>query len=234
MFETALIVAGGQGRRLRPLTSAIPKPLLPVGEKPIVQIILEHLASYGISEVFISVNYKKELIKNYLRDGSRFGVRITYIEEDSATGTAGSLSLLPESVTTPILVSNADIMCDLDLEKLYRVSTEFDMVLTAVEKRIPVPFGVIVSDDTGRLVDWTEKPEISITVNAGIYCIGDRAINLTRSSFDRGTKLDMPDLWRALIGGSLNVGVFLHEGKWSDLGRMEDYMALSNMEENEE
>jgi len=234
VFKTALIVAGGKGTRLRPLTRAIPKPLLPVGEKPIIQFILEHFSSYGINDVFISVNYKKELIKNYLRDGSRFGVRIKYIEEERATGTAGSLSLLPENVSGPILVSNADIICDLDLEKLYKFSTRFDMVLTVVDKRIPVPFGVIVSDEVGRLVDWTEKPKISIMINAGIYCVGERALSLARTCFGWGEKADMPDLWKVLTEKALSVGAFLHEGKWSDLGRMEDYIALTNSEENEE
>ena len=96
MFKYGFIMAGGQGKRLRPLTSAIPKPLLPVGDKPIIQLIIEHMKEYGIVDIFVSVNYKKEIVKSFLRDGSRYGVNITYIEEIERTGTAGSLSLLPD------------------------------------------------------------------------------------------------------------------------------------------
>ncbi|HPH11959.1 MAG TPA: sugar phosphate nucleotidyltransferase, partial [Thermotogota bacterium] len=105
MFTTGFIVAGGEGKRLRPLTNSIPKPLLPIGEKPIMQTIIERMREYGIKTVFISVNYKKEMIKNYFRDGSRFGVSIRYIEEENKTGTIGSLGMLPSSDNTPILLS---------------------------------------------------------------------------------------------------------------------------------
>jgi len=228
VFNNALVIAGGEGRRLRPLTSAIPKPLLPVGDKPIVQLILEHLASYGITDIYMSVNYKKELIKSFLRDGSRFGVEITYLEEDSATGTAGSLSLLPKTISAPVLVTNADIVCDVDLETLFRESKRYDMVLTAVRKSLPVPYGVLDLNEDGTLSSWQEKPQLSVTINAGIYAVGSAVLKEVRYGFGKGSRVDMPDLWSSLLQGSLKVGVLLHEGKWTDVGRMEDYMSLTN------
>ncbi|HOA18221.1 MAG TPA: sugar phosphate nucleotidyltransferase, partial [Fervidobacterium sp.] len=132
MFEDALILAGGLGTRLRPLTYAVPKPLLPVGEKPIIERIIENLKSQGVKNFFISINYKGEMIKNYLKSGRSLGVDIYYVEEETFTGTAGSLLHLPNAIGKDILIHNGDVLSNIDLSKLYSVLEEgnFDLVIT--------------------------------------------------------------------------------------------------------
>jgi len=151
MFKYGFIMAGGQGKRLRPLTAAIPKPLLPVGDKPIIQLIIEHMKDFGIVDIFVSVNYKKEIVKSFLRDGSRYGVNITYIEELERTGTAGSLALLPDGFDDKIIVSNGDLICDVDYSVMNDLLRQYDLVLTGIERKVPVDFGVLKMNGSPEL-----------------------------------------------------------------------------------
>jgi len=230
MFKYGFIMAGGQGKRLRPLTAAIPKPLLPVGDKPIIQLIIEHMKDFGIVDIFVSVNYKKEIVKSFLRDGSRYGVNITYIEELERTGTAGSLALLPDDFDDKIIVSNGDLICDVDYSVINDLLREYDLVLTGIEREVPVDFGVLKTNGSPELVDWEEKPKLKYIINGGIYGISQKVITYIRENIPKHQCIDMPTLWRMMKENGMKLAVHIHRGKWHDVGRMEDYMALTGEE----
>jgi len=227
MFKYGFIMAGGQGKRLKPLTSAIPKPLLPVGDKPIIQFIIEHMKDHGINDIFISVNYKKEIVKSFLRDGSRYGVNLTYIEEIQQTGTAGSLALLPEDFDDKILVSNGDLISDVDYKTINDLLAEYDLVLTGIEKQVPVDFGVLQVNGTPELIGWEEKPKLKYIINGGIYGVSKKVIGYIRKKIPKNQHIDMPTLWGMMKEDGMKLAVHIHKGKWHDVGRMEDYMALT-------
>ena len=228
MFKYGFIMAGGLGKRLRPLTGAIPKPLLPVGDKPIIQFIIDHMKKHGIKHIFVSVNYKKDVIKNYLRDGSRYGVKIEYIEEENYTGTAGSLALLPKGFSHDLLVSNGDLITNIDYTEIYEKLKNFDLVITGIEKNIFVDFGVLDINDDSELLSWREKPNLKFVINGGIYGISSKVIDFIHKKVKKHTYLDMPSLWDMMKENGMKIGVHIHNGKWHDIGRIEDYMALNN------
>lgn len=227
MFEYGLIVAGGEGRRLKPLTDSIPKPLLPIGEKPIIESIIEGMRRQGVVHLFVSVNYKKEIIKNYLRDGSRLDVRVVYLEESRPTGTAGCLSLLPKGFEAPLLMSNGDLVSDVDYASLFRLLDDFDLVITGIERRFPVDFGVLHCNGSSELESWEEKPQVKYLVNGGIYGLSARLVRFVKSLAIGEQSFDMPELWRMMKDQGLRIGVHRHEGKWIDVGRMDDYLGLT-------
>jgi len=227
VFKYGFIMAGGLGRRLRPLTGAIPKPLLPVGDKPIIQFIIDHMKKHGIKHIFVSVNYKKDVIKNYLRDGSRYGVKIEYIEEENYTGTAGSLALLPKGFSHDLLVSNGDLITNIDYTEIYEKLKNFDLVITGIEKNIFVDFGVLDINDDSELLSWREKPNLKFVINGGIYGISSKVIDFIHKKVKKHTYLDMPSLWDMMKENGMKIGVHIHNGEWHDIGRIEDYMALN-------
>ena len=233
MFKYGFIMAGGQGKRLRPLTSAIPKPLLPVGDKPIIQLIIEHMKEFGIVDIFVSVNYKKEIVKSFLRDGSRYGVSITYIEEIERTGTAGSLSLLPDDFDDKIIVSNGDLISDVDYGVINDLLKEYDLVLTGIERKIPVDFGVLKTNGTPELIGWEEKPKLQYIINGGIYGISKEVVTYIKKNIPKHQYIDMPTLWGMMKDNGMKLAVHIHKGSWHDVGRMEDYMALTSNEEED-
>ena len=228
MFKYGFIMAGGLGRRLRPLTGAIPKPLLPVGDKPIIQFIIDHMKKHGIKHIFVSVNYKKEVIKNYLRDGSRYGVKIEYIEEENYTGTAGSLALLPKGFSHDLLVSNGDLITNIDYTEINEKLKKFDLVITGIEKNMFVDFGVLDINDDSELLSWREKPNLKFVINGGIYGISSKVIDFIHKKVKKHTYLDMPSLWDMMKESGMKIGVHIHNGEWHDIGRIEDYMALND------
>ena len=227
MFKYGFIMAGGLGRRLRPLTGAIPKPLLPVGDKPIIQFIIDHMKKHGIKHIFVSVNYKREVIKNYLKDGSRYGVKIEYVEEEDYTGTAGSLALLPKGFSHDLLVSNGDLITNIDYTEIYEKLKNFDLVITGIEKNVFVDFGVLDINDNSELLSWREKPNLKYIINGGIYGISSKVIDFIHKKVKKHTYLDMPSLWDMMKENGMKIGVHIHNGEWRDIGRIEDYMALN-------
>lgn len=227
MIKTALIMAGGIGKRLRPLTYAVPKPLLPIGEKPIIEQIILDMKKQGIEHFIISVNYKKEMIVNYLKDGKTLGVNIEYLEEDNYTGTAGCLSNL--TIEEDIIISNGDILCDVNYRELFNLTNTFDLIITTIEKEYTIDFGVLEYDEKNyELKHWTEKPTYKYSINAGIYAIKNRIIKFIKQNQASNAYLDMPDLWTLLKSNNLKLGIYEHKGKWEDVGRMEDYMKLNS------
>jgi NDP-sugar pyrophosphorylase family protein len=231
--DYGFIMAGGKGQRLRPLTGAIPKPLLPIGEKPIIELIIEHMKKHNIKDIFVSVNYKKEIIKNFLRDGKGYGVNISYIEENQPLGTAGSLNLLPDEIEGRFIVTNADLICDIDYKKLLVMLNDNDMVITGIKQKVAVDLGVLNVNGNSELISWQEKPEFEYIVNGGIYSIKSNTVEFIKKNTEKNKYIDMPVIWDLMMKNSMKIGVYLHDGEWNDVGKIEDYMSLvENKEEN--
>ena len=229
MIDTALIIAGGLGTRLRPLTYAVPKPLLPIGDKPIIEKIILGMKAHGIMNFIVAVNYKKEMIQNYLKDGKTLGVDITYIEEDEYTGTAGCLAHI--QLDKDMIISNGDLLCDLNYNVLYEMKNKFDFVITSIKKEYKIDYGVLKYNEEKQLLDWEEKPTNHFAINAGIYLINAKVISFINKNQKQNSYLDMPDLWKFLLENKFSIGIYEHTGMWKDVGRMEDYLELNSPKE---
>jgi dTDP-glucose pyrophosphorylase len=216
------LMAGGQGQRLRPLTEDCPKPMLPIGGRPILEIIVESLARQGFSRYFISVNYRRDMIKRHFGDGSRWNVRIDYIEEaeDRPLGTAGALSLLPSVPDHPMLVVNGDILTKVPFDSLLDFHLEHGSCGTMCVRDyiLQVPYGVIETDDH-RLAEIVEKPIHRLLVNAGIYVLDAKALALV----PRDVAYDMPTLFEEMRRSGLGASVFPIREYWLDIGRVDDF-----------
>lgn len=214
-----VLMAGGMGTRLRPYTETLPKPMLPVGGKPIIQTIVESFAAQGFRRFFFSVNYRAEDIMRHFGDGEQFGVQVEYLHETERKGTAGALSLLREAPPGPVIVMNGDIMTSVDFRQLLRFHEEHgaDATMCVREYSIQVPFGVVETDQH-RLKTLQEKPVHSFFVNAGIYVLSPDA--LARVPRDRF--YDMTDLFADLMAEGREASVFPLREYWLDVGRHED------------
>lgn len=221
-----ILMAGGLGTRLRPLTHTLPKPLLPVGGKPIVEWTISALAAQGFHRFLLCLNYKAELFRSYFGDGERLNVHIQYLEEQDQLGTAGALSLLPFRPTAPFVIMNGDVLTAVNLHQLleFHTRTEAEATLCVSEHSVQIPYGVASVDGT-RLVELKEKPSHTFLVNAGIYAASPSFLDLVPA----GQKTDMPDLLQGMMRDGRRVSAFpLHE-YWRDIGRLED---LSNAEQD--
>lgn len=215
-----VIMAGGLGTRLRPLTEKIPKPMLKVNGKPMLEQIIERFRDLGTVEFYISVNYKAHVVENYFGDGSDWRVQIRYLKEERRLGTAGSLTLLPQDIQRPFFVINGDVITDLDFRAIYQFHRDNEPDLTVAVKKVSfqVPYGAIETDN-GRIVSLSEKPHIEKCVNSGIYVADPRVIEkIPANEF-----FDMTDLINKLIAGGKKVNSYLIDGAWMDVGQKEDY-----------
>jgi NDP-sugar pyrophosphorylase family protein len=212
-------MAGGRGERLRPITDAMPKPMVRVAGRPILERIVLHLVGFGFRRVFVSVNYMSDVITEYFGDGSRFGCRIEYLHETEPLGTAGALSLLPDLAEHPILVLNGDLLTQADLGALLRFHERYSLKATVGVREYVhnIPFGVIEMDGH-RVVGLSEKPTQVWLANAGIYCIDP---DLPQRTPQRAF-FNMPDLVADCLDQSEPVGGFLIEGDWVDVGRLDE------------
>ncbi|MFH0777207.1 MAG: sugar phosphate nucleotidyltransferase [Candidatus Eisenbacteria bacterium] len=220
----AVVMAGGLGARMRPLTYTIPKPLLPIGERPILEIILIQLKRAGFTRAFITTGYQADLVKSYFGDGSRFGVSLEYTTEPETLGTAGAVFLLRGIVKEPFLVMNCDVLTGLDLARFYKhhLDSDAQMTVGAVNYCTEIPYGVL--QVSGGLVrEVVEKPRTSHLVLAGIY-----AMNPEVFDFHRSGRIDIPELVGLLLEAKKKVAVFEITEPWIDVGRMSDYERASN------
>ena len=216
-----VLMAGGLGTRLRPLTHKHPKPLLDVGEKPILETIIKNFAKYGFSQIYLSVNYKAEMIKAYFGDGSRLGVDIRYLEEKKRLGTAGALSLLDQKdIDIPFFVMNGDLLTTVDFQKMldYHYEQDSSATVGVREYDFQVPYGVIKAQK-GYVQSIQEKPVHRFFVNAGIYLLNPDLLQY----IPRDTFYDMPTLISALIDKQQSVSSFPIHEYWLDIGRIEEY-----------
>ena len=217
----AVILAGGEGKRLRPYTHILPKPLLPIWETPIIEIIIKRLKEKGIKDFFILTNYKSDLFEIILGNGSKLGVNITYLKEKTQLGTAGPLKNLEENLDGNFIVINGDVLTDLDFGELLKFHEDNNSLITITIKKekIRLDYGMIKSE--GHYVTgWDEKPVIEADISTGIYVLNSSIIKY----IEKDEKIDMPDLIKRIIGlGVSKILKFIYEGKWIDIGRIENY-----------
>lgn len=217
---TAVVMAGGFGTRIRPLTEQVPKPMLPVGERPLLEWMIQQLRQAGIRRVSLTTHYKADVIAKHFGDGSKFGVGIQYIQEDGPLGTAGALSLL-ETSTEPLLVINGDIVTRVDFRAMLDFHREHQahMTVGVRQHEVQLPYGVVEAEDDGRIIGISEKPHVRHFINAGIYLINPEVCRCVPS----GRRYDMPDLIAYLVAEQRRVVAFPIREYWLDIGSPEDY-----------
>jgi dTDP-glucose pyrophosphorylase len=216
----AVIMAGGEGRRLRPLTESTPKPLVEVGGKPLVELMIERLRRAGMMDITIALHHKSELIRERLGDGSRLGVRIDYALEPSPLGTMGALTLLRDRLDAPFFVVNADILTKCDFRAMWeyhRCQDGAAMTVGVSLHQVNIPYGEFTLHE-GRVTRVEEKPHKEFPVNAGIYLLDPSAIG----QIPPGKFFDATDMIRALVDGGRVVAAYLIREYWLDVGRLPD------------
>src|SRR5690554_252490 len=213
------IMAGGKGTRLDPFTKILPKPLIPVGEKPIIELIMGNFKKYGFNSFILSLNYKAEIIKLYFAENSD-GYNISYTMEEDYLGTAGSLQLAKDRLKETFIVSNCDVIIEMNFDSLLRHHKKAGNFATivGVEKNMQIPYGVIESKE-GNLVRMTEKPEYNFVINSGVYVLEPEIINL----IPKNEAVNMPDLLLEAKDLGYKVGVYPVNANWFDVGQWEEY-----------
>ena len=221
-----IIMAGGKGTRLYPYTKILPKPLIPIGDIPIMERIVDRFTSFGVRNFYATVNYKKGMIKSYFNEVSTT-YKITYIEETEPLGTAGSIRLITDEFTKPVIVTNCDILIDADYSEIYRYHSDTGNAMTIVSalKNIVVPYGVIHSGENGEVLSMDEKPRLSYFVNTGMYVLNPDVIKyIPENRFYHMTQLS-----EYLLSHDMKVGMypisedsFLDMGEFEEMGRMEE------------
>jgi dTDP-glucose pyrophosphorylase len=215
-----VIMAGGLGSRLGELTKDIPKPMLTVGKRPMLQHLVEMFSEQGFRQFIFCVNYKKEVIQDYFKDGKKLGVKIDYIEENERLGTAGALSLIDTTIEVPLFVINADVLTNINLLEVLDLHIKHQNVATMCvrEYRHKIPYGVVRSGSDMEITSLDEKPELLLDVNAGVYLIEPSIINYV----PKDEYYDMPTLFEKLIEQGLKSSVYRIDDYWLDIGREED------------
>jgi NDP-sugar pyrophosphorylase family protein len=215
----AVILAGGKGSRLAPYTTVLPKPLMPIVDTPILEIVLKQLKHSGFDDVVIAVGHLASLIRTYFGDGSELGIRIAYAHESAPLGTAGPLANI-EALTETFLVMNGDILTDLDYANLVEHHRDSRGIMTiATHKRtVKIDFGVLETVD-GGVSKYVEKPTLDYVVSMGIYVMEPRV----RDFIKHGEYLDLPDLVRMLLASGERITAYPFDGRWLDIGRQEDF-----------
>ena len=213
-------MAGGLGTRLSPLTDSIPKPMLHVGKKPILETIIENFAKYGYRDVVLSVSYKSHVIEEHFGDGEAFGVKISYVHETKRMGTAGALSLMRDQLSEPFFVMNADLLTNVNFEHLhdYHESNNAMATMAVREYDFQVPYGVVNISDS-QITSIEEKPTHKFYVSGGIYMLNPASLDLIPND----QFFDMPSLFESMIARGANALSFPIREYWLDIGRMSDY-----------
>lgn len=223
----AVILAGGQGTRLLPYTSDLPKALVPVGGKPVIEILLGQLKRGGITKVHLAVNHLSEQITAALGDGSRFGLAISYSHESEPLSTVGPLTLIP-SLPETFLVANGDVLTDLDVHALVKSHHDSGCKLTvATFKRTDqMEYGVLQTGRDNRVTGFTEKPSYDFLVSMGIYVFSRSVLKFVPAK----TRFGFDDLMKTLLDQKEPINALLHDGFWLDIGRAEDYLRANNQD----
>lgn len=219
-----VLMAGGQGKRLRPMTDSCPKPMLDIGGKPMLEIILEQFLDAGFWKFFISVHYLKHQIVDFFENGEKWGVEIQYLVEEHPLDTAGSLGLLPQFPDKPILVANGDVLSRVDHSKLLKFHNDKNSSATICvrEHLTELPFGVVKT--SGSIIEsLEEKPVLTHNINAGIYVLNPEIIRLLQ----KGQKCDMPQLLKRGLERNLKINAFPVHESWADVGQLSKYEQLN-------
>lgn len=218
----AVILAGGRGTRLRPFTASFPKPLVPLGDTPVLEVLLLRLIEFGITDVTLTLGHLSELVKAYFthRKSLTDKLQISYVVEDTPTGTAGSLALVPDLNDT-FLVMNGDLLTDINFDNLLEFHKAQKSLLTIATHRrhVKIDLGVLEIDENSSILDYHEKPEKTYDVSMGIYVYEPEVLNYIKS----GEYLDFPTLVLRLIAAGHRVSAYRAECNWLDIGRPDDY-----------
>jgi len=219
-LRTAVILAGGLGERLRPLTNIIPKPLLPIGESTIIEVQLMAMRNFGIERVLIASNYRAEYFETMLGRGDRYGIDIQFSREEKPLGTCGPLSLLRNQLTEPFLVMNGDILTEIDYHRLGAFADARGALLTVVTKEINIPFrfGRVLAEND-FIIDIEEKPTYKQEILAGIYVMQPEIINLIPVN----TYYGIDNLIKHMLGKGKRIAKYLMHEYWIDIGQLDDY-----------
>jgi NDP-sugar pyrophosphorylase family protein len=225
-FMKAVILAGGKGSRLKPYTTSFPKPLMPVGDKPILEILVRQLAAAGQKDIILAVGHLAELIMSFLGDGRQFGVKITYSREDKPLGTIGPLSLIKDELKETFLVINGDTLTDLNYSKLLvnHKNSKCIATIALTKREMEIDFGVPTLTEKSMIEKYEEKPKIIYNVGTGICVFEPDIFQYIQSS----ERTDLPDLLKKLFTARKKVNGYIHEGYWFDIGRPADYEAACN------
>ena len=218
-----IIMAGGRGSRLAPLTNVLPKPLIPIGKKTMIEDIMDQFVSSGCCEFYISVNYKADIIRNYLNSLGNTEYMLNYFQEEKPLGTAGSLHLLKDKIHSTFFVSNCDIIIDQNLTEVleYHRKNNNEITIVAAIKNIQIPYGTIQTKENGLLESLLEKPEYSFKINTGLYILEPHLLN----EIPKDTFYHITYLIEKLYKEGRRVGVFpISEGSWTDIGSWKEYL----------
>jgi NDP-sugar pyrophosphorylase family protein len=223
-MKRAVILAGGKGTRLRPYTTVLPKPLMPIGDRPVLDIIVRQLKAHGFQRITVATGHLAELIEVFFRDGSAYGIPIDYYREDEPLGTVGALALIDGLREEDVLVMNGDVLTDIDYGALLAHHQASDAAATIATKgrHVQISLGVLRFGDDGdptRLTGYDEKPAIDYTASMGVYCFAPRALD----HIDAGERIDFPDLVLRLIAAGEIVRAWPSDDYWLDIGRHDDY-----------
>jgi NDP-mannose synthase len=215
-----VVLAGGKGARLAPYTRIIPKPLMPIGDKPILEILLRQFKHAGIKDVTLTVGYLADLIRLFFQDGSRLGLNISYSHESKPLGTSGPLANV-EGLNSTFLVTNGDVLTTLDFSELIAFHKSHGGIATIAthKRKVEINFGVVEMDGDHRLKGYLEKPNIDYLVSMGVYVFEPRILEY----IPKDQYLDLPDLILKLIAAGEKVSGYVFRGYWEDLGRPDDY-----------
>jgi dTDP-glucose pyrophosphorylase len=218
---SAVIMAGGKGTRLDPLTKIIPKALIPIGDKPIIELIIEKYRKYGVKNFYISVNHKSRMIKIYFEDSDQRN-NINYVDEEKPLGTAGSLKFLEKIIKTPLFVSNCDVLILADYYEIYKfhLSGNYSMTIVGSMQHHKIPYGVCEIEKGGDLKEFKEKPEFDFLVNTGMYVLNPEVLKVIPHS----QYFDFNELINQLMLSNKRIGVFpVSEKSWIDVGQWDEY-----------
>ncbi|HXT82321.1 MAG TPA: sugar phosphate nucleotidyltransferase [Acetobacteraceae bacterium] len=216
----AVIQSGGKGTRLRPYTLVLPKPLMPVGTKPVLELLLKWLRRHGARQAYVTTGHLGHLIRSYCGDGGQWDLRINYTEEKEPLGTVGALSLLRDELDSTFLVLNGDVLTDLNLSAFVAAHRRHGAALTVATTRrsIKVDFGVL-EDADGWVTQFREKPRLTYLVSTGVYCMEPSILDHIPCSIPFG----FDDLMNCMLENGLPVRTFLHSGLWLDIGSIDDF-----------
>ena len=221
-----VIMAGGKGTRLKPFTNILPKPLMPIDEKTILEHIMDRFTAIGCNRFFLSVNYKADILRYYLENLNNSAYQITYIQEDKPMGTAGSLSLLKGLISNTFFVSNCDILIEEEYGVIfnYHMEQKNELTLVAALKHVKIPYGTVETAEGGQLTALVEKPELTWKINSGLYILEPHLLEeIPADSF-----LNITDLIEKIRARNGRVGVFpVSENSWKDIGEWDEYLRIS-------
>ena len=215
-----IILAGGKGTRLRPYTTVFPKPLMPIGEMPILEIVLRQLKFFGFKKITLSVNHLADLIQAFFKDGSKLGLDISYCIEDRPLGTAGSISLV-EDITEPFLVMNGDLLTTIDYTALIKshMKSYATATIAVISRKIEIDYGTLQIGNKSELIAYQEKPTLEYMVSMGLNVLSKECLKFIPKS----QYLDIPMLMNKLMNAGKSVMTFKSECEWFDIGRPDDY-----------